>query len=93
MESLPSSSGTEQTCRSKTWKTLVHFYLSAFGQISAPANLKNGHFWTLAGRPDARISKGSRMAQSNCAAVEKHSGKRSTKNCRKHLNMTAKCGI
>ena len=57
----------------------VPFYLSALGQISAPANLENGHFWTLAGRPDARISKGSRMAQSNCAAVEKHTGKRPPK--------------
>jgi peptidyl-tRNA hydrolase len=55
--------------------------------------MENGHFWTLAVRPDARISKGSRMAQSNCAAVEKYTSERSTKNCRKHLNMTANCGI
>jgi hypothetical protein len=32
--------------------------------------MENGNFWTLAGRPDARISKGSRMAQSKGAAVE-----------------------
>jgi hypothetical protein len=53
----------------------------------------NGHFWTLAGRPDARILKGSIMAQSNCAAVEKYTSERSTKNCRKHLNIKANCGI
>jgi hypothetical protein len=55
--------------------------------------MENGHFWTLAGRPHARISKGSSMAQSNCAAVEKYTSERSTKNCRKHLNMKANCGI
>jgi hypothetical protein len=82
VESLPSSSGTEQTCRSKTWKTLVSFYLSTFGQIPTPANMENANFWTLAGRPDARISTGSSMAQSNGAAVEKYTSERSTKNCR-----------
>jgi hypothetical protein len=74
-------------------ETLVPFYFSVFGQIPVPANMENGHFWSLAGRPHARISKSSSMAESNSAAFEKHTGKRSTKNCRKHLNMKANCGI
>ena len=74
-----------QTCRSKAWKTLVPLYLSAFSQITAPANVENGYFSTLAGRPHANISEGSRMAESNCAAVEPYTSERSTKSCRKHL--------
>ena len=71
MKSLPPSSGTEQTCRIKTWKTRVPFISARLVKSQRQRTWKmaiSGH----CGQISCKDIKGFSHGSINCAAVEKH---------------------